>query len=79
VTIVDSSPVTEQDLGNNFFLESAGSSRASATVQFLKELNEDVITSFVEDVLLTSLMAELGNPGLKQYRILFRIYPCRMC
>lgn len=43
-TIVDPAPVTEADLGVNFFLEeeSLGKSRAEETCRLLRELNPDV-------------------------------------
>lgn len=47
-TIVDPAPVTESDLGVNFFLEeeSLGKSRAEETCRLLRELNPDVDGSF---------------------------------
>eukprot|EP01006_Ploeotia_vitrea_P057796 TRINITY_DN68273_c0_g1_i1.p1 TRINITY_DN68273_c0_g1~~TRINITY_DN68273_c0_g1_i1.p1 ORF type:complete len:539 (-),score=96.92 TRINITY_DN68273_c0_g1_i1:118-1734(-) len=52
-TVLDSATVTEDDLGNNFFVtvDSLGKSRAQETTQLLSELNPDVKGSFVcEDI-----------------------------
>lgn len=51
-TIVDSAPVTEADLGVNFFVEeeSLGKSRAGETCRLLRELNPDVDGSFYSKV-----------------------------
>jgi NEDD8-activating enzyme E1 regulatory subunit len=51
-TIVDPAPVTESDLGVNFFLEesSLGKSRAEETCRLLRELNPDVEGRFQTEV-----------------------------
>ncbi|MEW5311695.1 MAG: hypothetical protein WDW38_003390 [Sanguina aurantia] len=61
-TIVDGHRVTSTDIGNNFFVHHSnlGESRAKVTTELLKELNEAVAGSYVEEdpaVLLDS------NPG----------------
>jgi amyloid beta precursor protein binding protein 1 len=50
-TIVDGERVTPKDLGNNFLVlsSSVGSSRAQVVTELLKELNESVQGSYVED------------------------------
>ena len=50
-TIVDGEKVTPRDLGNNFLVlsSSVGSSRAQVVTELLKELNESVQGSYVED------------------------------
>lgn len=55
-TIVDPAPVTESDLGVNFFLEeeSLGKSRAEETCRLLRELNPDVQGYFYSKVCLSS-------------------------
>jgi len=52
-TVADSAPVTEADLGINFFLESdsLGKSRAEETTKFLQELNPDVEGHFIPEEL----------------------------
>lgn len=54
-TIVDPAPVTESDLGVNFFLEeeSLGKSRAEETCRLLRELNPDVEGSYRSQVCIT--------------------------
>ena len=58
-TILDSCTVTEEDLGNNFFLErdSLGKSRAACVLTLLQELNPEVKGSAVEKNLETILLA----------------------
>lgn len=56
-TIIDSSTVTEEDVGSNFFLDSnsVGLSKAKCCMQLLQELNLDVSGEYVDesiDVLL---------------------------
>lgn len=53
-TIQDSTVVSEADLGVNFFLEEEhlGGFRAEHTCNLLKELNPDVIGSFITEVLI---------------------------
>ena len=50
-TIVDQAVVEASDLGNNFFLESShlGLSRAQHVTELLKELNEAVTGSYVQE------------------------------
>ncbi len=50
-TIVDDRKVEPADLGNNFFIEAAalGGSRERCVTELLKELNEAVEGSFVEE------------------------------
>ena len=50
-TIVDHGVVEAADLGNNFFLESShlGHSRAQHVTELLKELNESVTGSYVQE------------------------------
>jgi amyloid beta precursor protein binding protein 1 len=52
VTVVDDAPVTEADLGNNFFLEeeSLGRSRVREMTRFVCELNPDVEGQAREEV-----------------------------
>ncbi|RUS25948.1 hypothetical protein BC938DRAFT_471427 [Jimgerdemannia flammicorona] len=49
-TIIDGTPVTGSDLGNNFFLSptSLGQPRARAAMELLRELNEDAHGTAVE-------------------------------
>lgn len=50
-TIVDNAVVTEEDIGCNFFLDSAslGQSRAKCCMQLLQELNPDVNGEYVDE------------------------------
>uniref|UniRef100_A0A061RBA1 Amyloid beta protein binding protein 1 n=1 Tax=Tetraselmis sp. GSL018 TaxID=582737 RepID=A0A061RBA1_9CHLO len=50
-TIVDDAKVTSSDLGNNFMVssESVGHSRADCVAELLKEMNETVVGTFVEE------------------------------
>ncbi|VDN12590.1 unnamed protein product [Dibothriocephalus latus] len=52
-TIVDSALVTENDLGNNFFVTKAylGKPRAQAVTELISELNQDVKGAFVVETL----------------------------
>jgi amyloid beta precursor protein binding protein 1 len=61
-TVLDDAKVLPSDLGNNFFLppDSLGSSRAQHITECLKELNDTVSGSFVEEESLSSLLS--SNP-----------------
>lgn len=50
-TIVDGNKVTAADLGNNFLVEQSrlGQSRAQAVTDLLKEMNDTVSGSYIED------------------------------
>lgn len=50
-TIVDGNKVTARDLGNNFLVdaEHMGTSRAQVVTELLKDMNESVSGSYVED------------------------------
>lgn len=50
-TVVDASPVTSADLGNNFLVnpEGLGSPRAAVVADLLRELNPTVSGSFLEE------------------------------
>lgn len=65
MTIVDSSVVSQNDIQNNFFLkpDNAGHSKACSTAALLKELNDDVATSFVQKVAIDCRFAwtQLAN------------------
>ena len=58
-TIVDNGNVTNQDLGNNFFVtfDSVGKPRATVCCELLQELNSDVSGNFLVEV--ESLVKEL--------------------
>lgn len=62
-TIVDPAPVTETDLGVNFFVEedSLGKSRAEETCRLLMELNPDVDGSFYSKVYTLRFRVYLSN------------------
>lgn len=68
-TIVDGNKVTAADLGNNFLVDEGrlGQSRAQAVTDLLKEMNDTVSGSYVEDTpeqLLESRPEFLGGYDL---------------
>jgi len=61
-TIVDKHKITQADLGNNFFVTSdaVGQSRAEVVTELLREMNEEVLGTAVEDDPINILQS---NPG----------------